>query len=120
VQRRERRLTRVCIELHHTARRHESVAPGPEGDDLSGVIAEHSYGVWAVKRAGVIRPLCAGELRRGERISCPARYLTSESILNIGRYIAMMITPTIKPTPIIMIGSMMLVSVSIDASTSSS
>ena len=47
-------------------------------------------------------------------------YLTSESILNIGRYIAMMITPTIRPTPIIITGSMMLVSVAIDASTSSS
>jgi hypothetical protein len=30
--------------------------------------------------------------------------LTSESILNIGRYIEMMITPTMRPTPIIMIG----------------
>jgi hypothetical protein len=38
-------------------------------------------------------------------------YLTSESILNIGRYIEMMITPTIKPTPIIINGSMTLVSV---------
>ena len=49
-----------------------------------------------------------------------ARYLTSVSILNIGRYIEMMITPTIRPTPIIMIGSMIEVSVWIDASTSSS
>jgi len=32
-------------------------------------------------------------------------YLTSVSILNIGMYIAMMITPTMRPTPIIMIGS---------------
>ena len=47
-------------------------------------------------------------------------YLTSESILNIGRYMAMMITPTIRPTPIIISGSMMLVSVWIEASTSSS
>jgi hypothetical protein len=47
-------------------------------------------------------------------------YLTSVSILNIGRYIAMMITPTISPTPIIMIGSMIEVSVWIDESTSSS
>ena len=47
-------------------------------------------------------------------------YLTSVSILNIGMYIAMMITPTIRPTPIIMIGSMMDVSEATDASTSSS
>ena len=33
---------------------------------------------------------------------------------NIGRYIEMMITPTIRPTPIIMIGSMIEVSVWID------
>ena len=49
-----------------------------------------------------------------------ARYFTSVSILNIGRYIAMMITPTMQPTPIIMIGSMIDVSDATDASTSSS
>jgi hypothetical protein len=48
------------------------------------------------------------------------RYLISVSILNIGRYMLMMITPTIRPTPIIMIGSMIEVSAWIDASTSSS
>ena len=42
------------------------------------------------------------------------------SILNIGRYIEMMITPTIKPTPIIISGSMIEVSDWIEASTSSS
>jgi hypothetical protein len=47
-------------------------------------------------------------------------YLMSVSILNIGKYIEMMITPTISPTPIIMIGSMIEVSVWIDESTSSS
>ena len=47
-------------------------------------------------------------------------YLTSVSILNIGRYIAMMITPTISPTPIIISGSMIEVSDEIDESTSSS
>ena len=36
------------------------------------------------------------------------------SILNIGRYIEMMITPTIMPTPIIIIGSMIEVSAWID------
>jgi hypothetical protein len=49
-----------------------------------------------------------------------SRYLMSVSSRNIGRYIEMMITPTIRPTPIIMIGSMIEVSVAIDASTSSS
>jgi hypothetical protein len=48
------------------------------------------------------------------------RYCSSESILNIGRYIAMMITPTIAPTAIIISGSMMDVSDWIDESTSSS
>ena len=40
--------------------------------------------------------------------------------LNIGRYIEMMITPTIAPTPIIISGSMIAVSAAIAASTSSS
>ena len=47
-------------------------------------------------------------------------YFTSESILNIGRYIEMMITPTMQPTPIIISGSMIEVSEEMDASTSSS
>ena len=42
------------------------------------------------------------------------------SILNIGRYMAMMITPTIRPTRSIMIGSTIEVSDWIEASTSSS
>ena len=49
-----------------------------------------------------------------------ATYLTSESSLNIGRYMEMMITPTIIPTPIIMSGSMIAVSEAIALSTSSS
>ena len=50
----------------------------------------------------------------------PRTYLTRLSSLNIGRYMLMMITPTISPTPIIISGSMIEVSVWIDASTSSS
>ena len=50
----------------------------------------------------------------------PARYLISDSILNIGMYMLMMMTPTIMPTPIIMIGSMIDVREAIEASTSSS
>ena len=48
------------------------------------------------------------------------RYLTSVSILNIGMYIAMIMTPTMRPTPIIMIGSTIDVSDYTAASTSSS
>jgi hypothetical protein len=47
-------------------------------------------------------------------------YLTSESILNIGRYIAITMTPTIIPTRIIISGSTIDVSDWIAASTSSS
>ena len=49
-----------------------------------------------------------------------SRYLTSVSILNIGRYIEITITPTMQPTPIIMIGSTIEVSDAIEVSTSSS
>ena len=45
---------------------------------------------------------------------------TSLSILNIGRYIEMTITPTMQPTPIIISGSMIEVSDETAASTSSS
>ena len=47
-------------------------------------------------------------------------YFNSESILNIGMYIEMMMIPTMTPTPIIMIGSTIDVSDCTDASTSSS
>ena len=47
-------------------------------------------------------------------------YLTSVSSLNIGRYMLMMMMPTMMPTPTIIIGSMIEVSAWIEASTSSS
>ena len=47
-------------------------------------------------------------------------YWISVSILNMGRYIEMMITPTMQPTPIIISGSMIEVSAEMEASTSSS
>jgi hypothetical protein len=47
-------------------------------------------------------------------------YLMSVSILNIGRYIEITIVPTMTPTPIIRIGSMMDVSDWMLESTSSS
>jgi hypothetical protein len=50
---------------------------------------------------------------------CLLAYLTSVSILNIGRYIEMMTMPTMMPTPIIMIGSTIDVSDDSAESTSS-
>ena len=46
--------------------------------------------------------------------------MTSVSILNIGRYIEMMMMPTMTPTPIIMIGSTIDVSDATAELTSSS
>jgi hypothetical protein len=54
------------------------------------------------------------------RVSAGRRYLISVSSLNIGRYMLMITTPTMIPTPSIMIGSTIEVSDWIDASTSSS
>ena len=54
------------------------------------------------------------------RPSPPPHYLMSVIILNIGRYIAMTIVPTITPTPIISTGSMIEVSDWMLVSTSSS
>jgi hypothetical protein len=74
-------------------------------------------------------PQCAGayavELRRCQAAHVFAivicdRYLMSVSILNIGRYIAITMVPTMIPTPIIRIGSMMDVSDWMLESTSSS
>jgi hypothetical protein len=66
------------------------------------------------------RDLFKGSAVAARRPAGPVVYLTRVSILNIGKYIAMMITPTISPTPIIISGSMIEVSDVIDASTSSS
>jgi hypothetical protein len=54
------------------------------------------------------------------RVAPDDDYLTSVSILNIGRYIEMMMMPTMTPTPIIMIGSTIEVSDDTADSTSSS
>ena|SRR5690349_8000734 len=65
-----------------------------------------------------------GVVKDGSRnSSCkqPAcRYLMSVSILNIGMYIEMRITPTMPPTAIIISGSMIEVRAATAASTSSS
>jgi hypothetical protein len=64
----------------------------------------------------------SGTSMSGRHARCPPRrgYLMSVSILNIGRYIEMMTTPTITPTPIIISGSMIEVRAWTEASTSSS
>ncbi len=70
------------------------------------------------------RGLFGGWSRNTEksRVKREARntYLTSVSSLNIGRYMLMMMTPTMIPTPTIISGSMIEVRAAIDASTSSS
>jgi hypothetical protein len=54
------------------------------------------------------RPTGAGRLAAAGWLAAGGGggYLMSVSILNIGRYIEMTIVPTITPTPIIRIGSM--------------
>jgi hypothetical protein len=61
-----------------------------------------------------------GIFRRHESRCNQRRYLMSVSILNIGRYIAITMVPTMIPTPIIRIGSMMDVRDLMLVSTSSS
>ena len=71
------------------------------------------------QRIGRRRPADAFVCPHG-LIQQPPRYLMSVSILNIGRYIEITIVPTMIPTPIIRIGSMMDVSDWMLESTSSS
>ena len=77
-----------------------------------------------VPRAASARRSSMGDGRRGSGAwraeGAPARYSIRVSNLNIGRYIAMTIVPTMMPTPIIRIGSMIEVSDWMLASTSSS
>jgi hypothetical protein len=77
----------------------------------------------AVPIAAAAAGSCRATPRRraaAARTPNPSRYLTSVSILNIGRYIEMMMMPTMTPTPIIMIGSTIEVSDDTADSTSSS
>ena len=64
-------------------------------------------------RPPVNMPDCSG-------VGLSHAYLISVSSLNIGKYIEITIVPTIAPTPIIKIGSMIDVSEAMLASTSSS
>ena len=61
----------------------------------------------------------SGSLRT-HKTQPPGGYWISVSSLNIGRYIAMMITPTTQPTAIIIRGSMIDVRLAMAESTSSS
>jgi hypothetical protein len=96
---------------------------GAYGIALHNPTVIFSNSLWVL--TGSVMLAVAAGYRRRERAACcrrlgRRRYLTSESILNIGRYMLMMISPTIAPTPIIITGSMMLVRAETDASTSSS
>ena len=74
------------------------------------------------RHLGYVDLCLADDPQMGTRVKLRerARYWISVSSLNIGRYIEMMITPTISPTPIIMSGSRIEVRVAIELSTSSS
>ena len=93
--------------------------PPPEA--LSVSFEAHPNSSGRLLRPDEGKPLPAADTgATGLRCPARARYLISVSILNIGRYMLMMITPTIRPTPIIISGSMIEVSDWIAASTSSS
>ena len=79
----------------------------------------------------MLRSLCAGSstspqfiaglrTKSAVRLQAAEPYLMSVSILNIGRYIEITMVPTMMPTPIIRIGSMIDVSDLMPESTSSS
>ena len=74
----------------------------------------------ARSRTRVPRPGGSRGCVRGCRVAADARYLTSVSSLNIGRYIEITMIPTMTPTRIIISGSMIDVIEAIAASTSSS
>ena len=77
--------------------------------------ARSSKSSWPSRISPPCRP------RRGDTFNVRPRALLDElSSLNIGRYMLMMITPTMTPTPTIISGSMIEVRAAIDASTSSS
>jgi hypothetical protein len=99
----------------------------PSEDEGKGDHVAHSLGRVDVTALAVAR---AGRRLEEERLSRvggrflwradPGGQWISVSSLNMGRYIEMMMTPTMMPTPIIISGSMIDVSVAIELSTSSS
>ena len=87
---------------------------------IQGKVAVYEQHVRSGTAAGLWAPEPTREDRSGRRTELTNRYLTRLSILNIGRYMLTMITPTMQPTPTIISGSMIEVRAAIDASTSSS
>ena len=98
-----------------TCLRKRLVKRRPTVEDLRGApCGDHAHALRALTHEGRPEAALASFTVGG------GGYWIRVSILNIGRYIAITMTPTIIPTPIIMIGSMIEVSAWIDASTSSS
>ena len=79
----------------------DDIADDGELDDVRTKPSETAATTTSGTAANSAQRSTTGMVRAG----LARRYLTSVSILNIGMYIAMMITPTMQPTPIIMIGS---------------
>ena len=75
---------------------------------------------WPTSEAARRPDSFAGHRGAAAMVTARSPYLISVSSLNIGRYIEITIVPTITPTPIIRIGSMIDVSDWMLASTSSS
>jgi hypothetical protein len=85
-----------------------------------GIAVARHVGAVPVRR-GAKREEPSGQgLLYGLRLVCAGGYSISVSSLNIGRYMAITMMPTMTPTPIIISGSMIEVSAWIAASTSSS
>jgi hypothetical protein len=82
-------------------------------DQRRGIACDAVGGLAGFARVAVLT-------RREANCGRKDRYFTRDNSLNIGRYIEMMITPTIAPTPIIIRGSMIAVSDEMAVSTSSS
>ncbi len=87
-----------------------------------GVVEAGDGRVRGVHRSGIppARKIPSGPESGRSRAPGGAAYSMSSKILNIGRYIAMMIPPTMPPTTTIIKGSMMEVSALTAASTSDS
>ena len=101
------------------ARKHARERDGDEQPSLHCVLPPHCLFLTSAEFLRLGMETSEGR-RACRREPCTTRYLTSESILNIGKYIAITMTPTISPTRIIINGSTIDVSDWIAASTSSS
>jgi hypothetical protein len=96
---------------------------GQEIGEVPSRVSERRHVDHRLRSKGPLKSATASDkyLRRVSTSCGPySRYLTSVSSLNIGRYMLMMMMPTMIPTPTIISGSMIEVRAAIDASTSSS